>query len=205
MVEIIESAARDAVERARLALEDGGVVLVPTDTVYGLAVSPLRDDAAVRLFAIKRRPRSTNLPVMVASGSGLETLGVAVTAKARLLLASDLVPGPLTVVMGFSDSGPVSWLEGRKEVAIRMPAEPFMLELLDAAGPLLVTSANLHDHPTMGTVPKILDQLILKPGLAVDGGRREAVPSTLVNCTVDPPAIEREGVVDHARIREILA
>ena len=81
MVEIIDSAARDAVERARLALEDGGVVLVPTDTVYGLAVSPLRDDAAVRLFAIKRRPRSVNLPVMVASGSDLETLGVTVTCE----------------------------------------------------------------------------------------------------------------------------
>ena len=204
MVDVVRSGAVDAVERARLCLENGGVVLVPTDTVYGLAVSPLRDDAVDRLFAIKQRPRHRNLPVMVADASGLEALGVAVNDKARLLLASELMPGPLTLVLGFGAAGPVSWLDGRPEVAIRVPADRFMLKLLVATGPLLVTSANLHDRPTLGTVREILEQLVLAPALAVDGGLREAVPSTLVNCAVDPPAVEREGVVDRARIEEIL-
>ncbi len=205
MVEIVQATDSGAVERARLALAGGGVVLLPTDTVYGLAVRPDRDDAAERLFAIKQRPRSRNLPVMVASGGALGALGVRVTGKAMRLIASDLVPGALTIAMGFGEAGPVRWLEGRREVAIRIPAEPFMLELLARSGPLAVTSANLHGRPTPGTVTEILDELILEPALAVDGGRRDAVPSTLVNCAVDPPVVEREGVVPRSTVEEILA
>lgn len=204
MVDILAAGGRDAVERARRVLGTGGVVLLPTDTVYGLAVSPHHDHAIDRLFVLKQRPRQRNLPVMVDSPARLAPLGVAVGEGARRLLESDLMPGPLTVVLGFGLEGPCSWLEGRHEVAVRIPADPFMLDLLHAAGPLLVTSANLHGLPTMKTVADILLQLTSEPALAVDGGRRENVPSTLVNCAVDPPVVEREGIVSHARIREIL-
>ena len=204
MVDILAAGERDTVERARRVLGTGGVVLLPTDTVYGLAVSPDHDDAIDRLFVLKRRPRQRNLPVMVDSPVRLAPLGVRVGEGARRLLESDLMPGPLTVVLGFGREGPCSWLEGRHEVAVRIPSEPFMLDLLQAAGPLLVTSANLHGLPTMQTVADILLQLAREPALAVDGGRREGVPSSLVNCAVDPPVIEREGIVSQSRIREIL-
>ena len=204
MVDILDAGGRDTVERTRRVLEAGGVVLLPTDTVYGLAVSPDHDDAIDRLFVLKQRPRQRNLPVMVDSPGSLAPLGVAIGEGARRLLESDLMPGPLTVVLGFGHEGPCSWLEGRHEVAVRIPAEPFMLSLLQATGPLLVTSANLHGLPTMQTVADILLQFTREPALAVDGGPRENVPSTLVNCAVDPPVIEREGVVSHSRITEIL-
>lgn len=204
MVDILAAGGRDTVERARRVLGACGVVLLPTDTVYGLAVSPDHDDAIDRLFVLKQRPRQRNLPVMVDSPARLAPLGVAIGEGARRLLESDLMPGPLTVVLGFGHEGPCSWLEGRREVAVRIPSEPFMLDLLRAVGPLLVTSANLHGLPTMQTVADILLQLAQEPELAVDGGQRENVPSSLVNCAVDPPVVEREGIVSRSRIREIL-
>ncbi len=204
VVDILAAGGRDTVERTRRVLGAGGVVLLPTDTVYGLAVSPEHDDAIDRLFVLKQRPRQRNLPVMVDSPVRLSPLGVRIGEGARRLLESDLMPGPLTVVLGFDHEGPCSWLQGRREVAVRIPSDPFMLNLLHAAGPLLVTSANLHGLPTMQTVPEILLQLAREPALAVDGGRREAVPSSLVNCAVEPPVIEREGIVSDSRIREIL-
>ncbi len=204
VVDILDAGGRDTVEKTRRVLGTGGVVLLPTDTVYGLAVSPDHDDAIDRLFVLKQRPRQRNLPVMVDTPARLAQLGVAIGEGARRLLESNLMPGPLTVVLGFGHEGPCSWLEGRHEVAVRIPAEPFMLDLLQAAGPLLVTSANLHGLPTMQTVTDILLQLASEPALAVDGGRRENLPSTLVNCAVDPPVIEREGIVSHSRIGEIL-
>ncbi len=204
VVDILAACGRDTVGKAHRVLEAGGVVLLPTDTVYGLAVSPDDDNAIDHLFVLKQRPRRRNLPVMVNSPDRLATLGVGVGEGARRLLESDLVPGPLTVVFGFGREGPCSWLEGRHEVAVRIPADPFMLNLLHAAGPLLVTSANLHGLPTMQTVEDILLQLAHEPAMAVDGGRREGVPSSLVNCAVEPPVIEREGFVSQSRIMEIL-
>ena len=204
MVDILAADGRDTVERAHRVLGSGGVVLLPTDTVYGLAVSPDHDNAIDRLFALKQRPRQRNLPVMVDSPSRLAPLGVEIGEGARRLLESELMPGPLTVVLGFGHEGPCSWLGGRHEVAVRIPADPFMLELLRTAGPLLVTSANLHGLPTMQTVADILLQLEHEPALAVDGGRREGVPSSLVNCAMEPPVIEREGIVRQSRIMEIL-
>jgi L-threonylcarbamoyladenylate synthase len=82
-------------------LGNGGVVLLPTDTVYGLAVSPNFDQSIDRLFALKRRPRNVNLPIMVASDAELEPLGFEVSESARRLLRSPLIPGSLTVAMVF--------------------------------------------------------------------------------------------------------
>src|ERR1051326_4055227 len=83
-------------------LENGGVVLLPTDTVYGLAVSPKFYKWMDRFFALKRRPRTVNLPIMVASDAEREPLGFQISESARRLLRSPLIPGSLTLAMGFS-------------------------------------------------------------------------------------------------------
>jgi len=186
-------------------LAGGGVVLLPTDTVYGLAAMPADESAAERLFAIKARPVTRNLPVMICHRGQLEDLGVVVTEAAEKLIASALVPGPLTVALGFAGVGRTAWLEGRDEMAFRMPDDPFMLEVLALTGPLFVTSANKHAHDTLQTVAEIVAQLAFAPDMVIDDGPRETIPSSLVNCAVDPPVIEREGVVDGATIMEILA
>src|SRR5678815_4121774 len=90
------------VEKIVSCLQTGGVVLLPTDTVYGLAVSPNFDKSIDRLFALKRRPRNVNLPIMVASDAELEPLGFEISESARRLLRSPLIPGSLTLALGFS-------------------------------------------------------------------------------------------------------
>jgi L-threonylcarbamoyladenylate synthase len=183
-------------------LRGGGVALVPTDTVYGLAVHPRRDDAVDKLFAMKRRPRSRNLPIMVSSVADLATLGVEITDPARRLMDA-FFPGPLSVALGLGPSAP-DWLAGRTEVAVRIPADEQMLELLRETGPLLVTSANLHAQETAESVESILAALAEPPDVVIDGGPRTVVPSTLVNCNLPTPKIERLGTIPREAIEQVL-
>jgi len=186
-------------------LETGGVVLLPTDTVYGLAVSPMFDESITRLFKLKRRPRNVNLPIMVASDEELEALGFEVSESARRLLRSPLIPGSLTLAMGFSSDYRPGWLAGREEAAVRIPNDERLLSVLRQTGPLLVTSANAHSAETPDNVADILAQLDGAPDLAIDGGTLRTTASTLVNCRVDPPRIERIGVVPESEVLKYLS
>jgi len=186
-------------------LGNGGVVLLPTDTVYGLAVSPKFDESIDRLFALKRRPRNVNLPIMVASDRELEALGFEVNESANRLLRSPLIPGSLTLAMGFSSEYRPTWLAGRDEAAVRIPNDERLLSVLRKAGPLLVTSANAHSAETPDNVADILAQLDGAPDLAIDGGTLRTTASTLVNCRVDPPRIERIGVVPESEVLKYLS
>ena len=193
------------VEKIVECLAKGGVVLIPTDTVYGLAVSPNFDDSISRLFALKRRPRNVNLPIMVASDAELEALGFEVSESARRLLRSPLMPGSLTLAMGFSTDYRPAWLAGRDEAAVRIPNDERLLSVLRKAGPLLVTSANAHSAETPDNVADILAQLDGAPDLSIDGGTLRTTASTLVNCRVNPPAIERIGVVPESEVLKYLS
>ena len=186
-------------------LSKGGVVLIPTDTVYGLAVSPNFDKSIDRLFALKRRPRNVNLPIMVASDTELEPLGFELSESARRLLRSPLVPGSLTLAMGFRSEYRPEWLAGREEAAVRIPNDERLLAVLRKAGPLLVTSANAHSAETPDNVSDILAQLDGAPDLFIDGGILRTTASTLVNCRVDPPVIERVGVVPASDVLKYLS
>ena len=213
---LTESSVRfrgDAFTAAREALLDGGVALVPTDTVYGLAVHPRRPAAIDTLFALKDRPRTRELPIMVATPDELPALGVQVTEPARRLLAA-FSPGPLTVALGIDAAVAPGWLAGRDEIGVRVPSDPDLRALLSDVGPLLVTSANAHGEPTAQAPGPILAQLVGRPDAVVDGGVRSGVPSTVVNChlgasgatgdVLDVPRIEREGAVDAAEIERVI-
>jgi L-threonylcarbamoyladenylate synthase len=193
------------IDRIVECLETGGVVLLPTDTVYGLAVSPSFDASIDRLFALKRRPRNVNLPIMVASDAELEPLGFEVSESARRLLRSPLIPGSLTLAMGFSSDYRPAWLAGREEAAVRIPNDERLLSVLRKTGPLLVTSANAHSAETPDNIADILAQLDGAPDLAIDGGTLRTTASTLVNCRVDPPRIERLGVVPESEVLKYLS
>jgi L-threonylcarbamoyladenylate synthase len=196
--------AEDRVDEAVNCLESGGVVLLPTDTVYGLAVSPLHPAAVSKLYCMKKRPEQVKLPVMVCSLAMLKGLGAVVSPAAERLLNSGLVPGALTVAVGLAEAGVASWLAGRDEVAVRIPDDAPLLSILARTGPLLVTSANAHGEATPETMAEALAQLDPAPDLAIDGGPRQVVPSTLVNCRLDPPVVEREGAVPAVEIQKEL-
>lgn len=199
-----EAETADVVTEAAECLRGGGVVLVPTDTVYGLAVHPRRPEAVERLFALKQRPKAVNLPIMVASPGELPALGVKITEPASRLIAA-FVPGSITLALGVDPELAPEWLAARREVAIRIPEEDVLTAILRATGPLLVTSANVHAQPTEETVPSILAGLGAVPDVVIDGGPRTSVPSTLVNCNLPFPVVERVGAIATEEIERVLS
>jgi L-threonylcarbamoyladenylate synthase len=185
-------------------LQRGGVVVVPTDTVYGLAARP-QDRAAVQaVYRAKGRPGGMHLPVLAAALDQVRALGVDVT-DATEALAARWWPGPLTLAFGF-DAGMArpDWLAGRDEVAVRIPDHPFLRDLLRATGVLLVTSANPHGAPTARMADEVAASLGDSVDLIVDGGELTEVPSTLVNVRGGQAVVEREGVISRAEIEEVL-
>lgn len=192
-----------AAGRAIDALRAGGVVLLPTDTVYGLACLPSRPEAVARVYAMKDRPHDVRLPIIVADARHAEAeLPLRWTDAARALAAA-FWPGALTIAFGIEPS-PLDWLAGRDEAGLRAPAHPFVQDLARSVGPFLMTSANRHGGPTSPTVEQILADLVTPPALVVDGGQLEVVSSTLVNTNLPQPAIEREGAIPAASIATVL-
>lgn len=178
------------------SLLKGGVVVLPTDTVYGLAVNPNFPEAVEKLYQLKGRPRTQHLPIMVAHKNQLLPLGLEVNQAATNILHSEYVPGAVTLILGFKEKPLVDWLEGRDEVAIRIPDDERLLKVLEITGPLLVTSANRHGEPAIPQgVAEILPQLNGTPDLVIHGGTPKTAPSTIINCRIAPPKIERAGVI----------
>lgn len=195
----------DGARAAAGTLQDGGVVVVPTDTVYGLAVRPEDGEAVQAVYRLKGRPGGMHLPVLAASLEQVGALGVDLTDAAGAL-AARWWPGPLTLAFGFAAGRPrPDWLRGRDEVAVRIPDHAFLRGLLRATGVLLVTSANPHGAPTARTASDVAASLADSVDLIVDGGELTEVPSTLVNVRGGQAAVEREGVIPRAEIDEAVA
>jgi len=193
---------------ARAAAEvlvGGGVAVLPTDTVYGLAARPGDAEAVRAVFRAKDRPEGMHLPVLAATRSQVLALGVAFTAGAEAL-ARWWWPGPLTLALGFVDGASrPAWLMGREEVAVRIPDHAFLRSLLEQTGVLVVTSANPHGAPTPRTAEDVAASLGPTVDLLVDGGRLRDVPSTLVNLSAGQPVVEREGAISRAEVAGALA
>ena len=190
---------------AQAALEAGGVVVVPTDTVYGLAARPDRADAVRAVYRAKGRPEGMPLPILAADEVQVRALGVAFTPAAAVL-ARRWWPGPLTLAFGFDDAAArPTWLAGRDEVAVRVPDHDFLRVLLGRTGVLAVTSANRHGTPTPHTAHEVAAGLGTSVAVVVDGGRLRDVPSTLVNVRGPHPVVEREGAIPAAAVDSALA
>ncbi len=146
----MRSIVRDAVE----AIRAGGLIVLPTDTVYGIGCAPSNPQAIDRLFEAKRRPRSLVLPVLVADVAAAERLAL-MDDRARRL-AERFWPGALTLVLPRTEQS-ASWPLGeeRETVGLRVPASETALELLRETGPLAVTSANLSGAPTLATCEEV--------------------------------------------------
>jgi L-threonylcarbamoyladenylate synthase len=190
---------------AAAVLREGGIIVVPTDTVYGLAARP-DDGAAVKaVYRAKGRPEGMHLPVLAASLDQVRALGVEFGAAAARLAAL-WWPGPLTLAFGFA-GGPErpTWLAGREEVAVRIPDHEFLRSLLTRTGALVVTSANRHGDPTPRTPGDAATALATSVDLIVDGGRLAEVPSTLVNVRGTEPVVEREGAISRGEVATALA
>lgn len=187
----------EAVKRASLTLKGGGVVLYPTDTVYGLAVDASNEEALRRLKELKGRDAHKPISILVCDTEMMEAYGV--MNEVAHGLAERHLPGPLTLVLPAREN--VS-----KEIAqdgtvgIRIPNDEFCLALSEAFGKAFTTtSANKAGEPTLASVEEILAQFGDAKGvitLVVDGGPREGgQSSTVVSCVTDTPVVLREGTI----------
>jgi L-threonylcarbamoyladenylate synthase len=182
----------------------GELIIVPTDTVYGLAAAAHDAEAVHRIYRAKGRPADVHLPVLASSLDQVRALGVQFSDVATAL-ATRWWPGPLTMAFGFTPGGPrPSWLEGREEVAVRIPAYPFLLGVMEQTGVLNVTSANQHGRATPPSADEAAHALGSHVTLIIDGGTLQTTPSTLVNVRGPDALVEREGAIGHEAIRTTL-
>jgi tRNA threonylcarbamoyl adenosine modification protein (Sua5/YciO/YrdC/YwlC family) len=157
-------------------LRGGDVVVIPTDTVYGLAADCT---AAADLFRLKRRPQTLALPVLAATVADLERVAV-FSASARRI-ATRLWPGPLTLVLERAPSFDADLGGDGATVAVRIPAHKLALEVLKQSGPVAVTSANRSGRPPATTVAEARAIFSSEINTFVDGGLCDGPPSSVVS------------------------
>ncbi|MGA1837827.1 L-threonylcarbamoyladenylate synthase [Herbiconiux sp. 11R-BC] len=190
---------------ARAALARGELVVLPTDTVYGVAADAFDPKAVQRLLDAKGRTRQSPPPVLIPGLPTLDALATDIPEIVRALVA-EFWPGGLTVILQATPS--LAWDLGETggTVALRMPDDPIALELLAETGPLAVSSANLTGQPAATTAAEALGMLGDSISVYLDGGARpEATASTIVDATAPDGTlvIVRHGAVPAERIREI--
>ena len=193
-----------ALEAAAKEFDAGGIVVFPTDTVYGVGADAFNPEATARIFAAKQRPRSMALPVLVARPRQAWALCSEVPRSAQVLVAA-FWPGPLTLILPEAEG--LSWDLGetRGGVAVRMPAHDDLLDLILMVGPLAATSANISGRPTPTTVEGVAGQLGDAVSLYVDGGPASSdVPSTIVDLTGWRTKVVREGPISKQAVQEAL-
>ncbi|MCA1833515.1 MAG: L-threonylcarbamoyladenylate synthase [Actinomycetota bacterium] len=193
-----------AIERAARALRDGGMVVFPTDTVYGVGADAFQPFATNMLFHLKGRPRSLPLPVMVSAPRQAWALTSHVPREAGELAAA-FWPGALTLVL--QQAPDLTWDLGETKgsVALRVPANDVARELFSIVGPMAVTSANRTGEPTPRRAADVADRLGELVSVYLDGGEAPGdVPSTIVDLTGRRPRIRREGTISREDIERIV-
>ena len=187
---------RESITRAVAVLRRGGVVALPTDTVYGLGAHSGIVAAIEKLYQIKERERVKAIPLLLARTEDLASVAEHVPEIAWRL-AGRFWPGPVTLVVPKAATVLDVLTGGAPAVAVRIPAHELVLRLIAMLGaPLATTSANISGQPEAVTAEEVRDALGERVKLILDGGRCPGgVASTVVDVTVDPPAIRRRGAI----------
>lgn len=201
----------DAVQRvagiseATVVLRKGELVVLPTDTVYGLAADAFSPEAVAALLAARGSTRGAPASVLAGSRRAAMALVQDVSTSATDLI-DEFWPGGLTMV--FHSARSLVWDLGETKgtVAVRMPMQPVALELLRETGPLAVSSANLTGSPPATTAAEAEAQLGEAVSVYLDGGPcTDQKPSTIVDLTGAVPRLLRRGVIPVRRLREVVA
>jgi len=190
---------------ASQAILEGKLVAFPTETVYGLGANALNPEAVSRIFSAKGRPAEDPLIVHLASPADLPRVTMEVPPMA-LLLAQEFWPGPLTLILRRHPGVPPSVSAGLDTVAVRVPAHPVALALIQASGvPIAAPSANLFGHSSPTTARHVWDDLSGRIDLILDGGPTPVgVESTVLDLTSSIPTILRPGGVTLEALKEII-
>ena len=194
----------DGLAAAAGAVRAGRLVVIPTDTVYGIGADAFSDTAVRSLLQAKNRGPDMPVGVLVGSWQTIDGLVLSVPQPARALIEA-FWPGDLSIVLPHAPS--LSWDLGRSHgtVMLRMPLHPVAIELLREVGPMAVSSANRSGHPPAATVDEAREQLGGSVAIYLDGGPSgDPVPSTIVDLCGDEPVVLREGAVSLDAVSEVL-
>lgn len=193
-----------ALSSAAHCVSSGQLVVLPTDTVYGIGADAFDANAVNDLLAAKGRGRDMPVPVLVGSWSTIDGLVSVITERTRSLIEA-FWPGGLTLVVEHAPALAWDLGDARGTVAIRMPLHPVAIELLESTGPMAVSSANRSGQPAATTAEEAREQLGESVAVYLDGGPAHAgIASTIVDVTAEVPRILRAGAVSVDALREVV-
>jgi tRNA threonylcarbamoyl adenosine modification protein (Sua5/YciO/YrdC/YwlC family) len=194
----------NGLDAAVSAISEGELVLLPTDTVYGVGAHAFMPSAVTALLAAKNRGRTMPVPVLIGEANTLAGLTLALPQVANDL-AEAFWPGGLTLVVEHAPS--LAWDLGDAEgtVAVRLPDDELARALLRRTGPLAVSSANRSGRPAATTAQEAIEQLGEHAAVVLDDGPRAgSAASTIVDCTGPAPRVLRIGAVPVGRLRDVV-
>jgi L-threonylcarbamoyladenylate synthase len=186
----------DDAARAIAAIRAGELVVLPTDTVYGLVCAPDRPEAVRALVELKRRPAGQPIALLAASVDRLVE-SIPESNERSTALARALLPGPYTLVLP-NPGRRFSWLAGDRPdaIGVRVPAlTGVAAEVLEHVAAVAATSANRHGEPDPRRLEEVSEEILAAAALALDGGELPGTPSTVLDLTGDEPRVLREGAV----------
>lgn len=200
----LSSDLRKQIEAGVSILKKGGVIAFPTDTVYGLGACADNPRAVQRVYIVKQRPSNMALPLLLADREQITKLADPISPLAWCLI-DNFLPGALTIVLPRSSSVPDHITAGGKTVAIRIPAHPVSIALIEGLGaPVIGTSANLSGQPSPLSAEEVRSQLGDRVDLIIDGGRCQGgKESTIVDASGEAPVILREGAISREEIERV--
>ncbi|MHB1342252.1 MAG: L-threonylcarbamoyladenylate synthase [Coriobacteriia bacterium] len=196
-----ENPSAEAINLAATVLRDGGIVVFPTETVYGIGASATSCIGPQEIIDIKMRPKNKPLPWLVEDEAALDSYGIDVPDYAHRL-ARAFWPGAITLVVKAGSIVAPEFRDDRGTVALRCPDNEVVQELIRASGnAIITTSANTSGKPAAGSFDELEERIIAAADLTLDGGETlHGIHSTVVDCTGSEPVIAREGAIPAEQI-----
>ncbi len=204
VTEVISASDYKSAEKAALILKKGGVIVYPTETLYGIGALASNNDSVERIFEIKGRPHGKPIPLLI---KNLEMLSkIAEGSQLASAMAQEYWPGALTIILKQKAMLPDLITCGTGKIALRISAHPFLYSLFDLIEePLTSTSANISGDSNISDSEELFENFNGKVDLIVDSGKiPESRGSTIVDLTLDPPQVLREGDINSAILKEFI-
>lgn len=196
--------SKNEIDKAAEIIKNGGLVAMPTETVYGLAADALNGNAVAKIFEAKGRPMDNPLIVHISRIEDIYGLVSDFPQKAQAL-AKAFWPGPLTMVLPKADVIPDEVSAGLDTVAIRFPSHPLAQELIKRSVPLAAPSANLSGSPSPTTARHVLDDMNGRIDAVIDGGECDVgLESTVITLAEEPPRLLRPGGVTLEQLKKVI-
>ncbi len=205
MAKKIDARKAKSITQAAQTILDGGVIIYPTETIYGIGANALEPKIVEKVFTIKERKKSNPILVLVPDRQSLEELVIGVPDQAEVLMRN-FWPGPLTIVFKASPIVSPILTADTGKIGVRLSSDNFCRELLNICRiPITSTSANLSGEPNPDSIGIINKRVLDSVDLIVDAGKLTSqTPSTVVDVTLGKVELLREGAVAFQRIQEVI-